>query len=245
MEEIERAFHELKSGRCVLIYDDDARERETDIVYASQFVTWKAIRHMRKDGGGLICTTVPQKARQMMGLPYFTDIFQKMSREYPVLSYLFPHDIPYDAKSSFGITINHRKTFTGITDRDRSLTIRRFSDFVRLALEGEKNIRKRFGDEFRSPGHVFLLNADKNLLDSRHGHTELATALIYMADLVPTATICEMMGDDGVSLSKNDAILYAKRKNYVFLEGKEIINFWKEYRKVKSNIREVKIAMEG
>ena len=60
--EVERALQALCRGEFVLVYDSDKRERETDLVLASQFVEHHSIRRMRKDGGGLICTTVPAAA---------------------------------------------------------------------------------------------------------------------------------------------------------------------------------------
>src|SRR5439155_23389007 len=78
-----------------------------------------------------------------------------------------------------------------------------------------------------SPGHVPLLNAAEPLLEGRRGHTELTTALMIMAGLAPTATICEMMADDGRALSKEDAKAYARARNLVFLEGQDIVRAWR------------------
>src|SRR5438876_9307714 len=71
-----------------------------------------------------------------------------------------------------------------------------------------------------------LLNAVDPLLVDRRGHTELTTALMLMAGLAPTATICEMMADDGRALSKQDAKAYARARNLVFLEGQDIVRAW-------------------
>jgi 3,4-dihydroxy 2-butanone 4-phosphate synthase len=59
----------------------------------------------------------------------------------------------------------------------------------------------------------------------------LATALVIMAGLVPSATVCEMMGGDGKALSKEDAKTYAKEQGLVFLEGAQVVEAWKESRK--------------
>jgi 3,4-dihydroxy 2-butanone 4-phosphate synthase len=147
---------------------------------------------------------------------------------------LAPNDIPYDTKSAFSITINHRHTFTGITDNDRAMTTSEFARLAKDALnDGAERSRTRFGHEFRSPGHVHLLNASKNLLVARKGHTELTTALLAMSGLVPSATICEMMGDDGNALSKEKAKEYARRFDLCFLEGKDIIDAWQDLGKAK------------
>ncbi len=216
---VDRAIRALKQGEMVLIFDGEGREEETDLVVASQFVTPEHIRRMRKHGGGLICTAVhPQIAREL-GLPFLSEVLSSAAERFPVLNALEANDIPYDERSSFSITINHRRTFTGITDSDRALTIR---ELARLAsLNGEK--RALFGRYFRSPGHVILLRAAEGLLRSRRGHTELSVALTEMAGLIPIATICEMMGDDGLALSKREARRYAERHGLVFLEGEEIV----------------------
>jgi 3,4-dihydroxy 2-butanone 4-phosphate synthase len=86
-----------------------------------------------------------------------------------------------------------------------------------------------FGKNFRSPGHVHLLCTSNDLLKSRKGHTELSTALMLMAKLAPSATICEMIGENGKSLTKNEAKKYAEKNRLMFLEGKEILEAWKSW----------------
>jgi len=216
---VERAIQALRRGEMVLIFDGEGREEETDLVVASQFITPEHIRRMRKDGGGLICTAVHPEIARELGLPFLSEVLSSAAERFPVLRSLEANDIPYDERSSFSITINHRRTFTGVTDSDRALTIR---ELARLAsLNGEK--RALFGKHFRSPGHVILLRAADGLLRSRRGHTELSVALAEMAGLTPMATICEMMGDDGLALSKREARRYAEKHGLVFLEGEEIV----------------------
>jgi len=224
-----KAIDEIKNGRIVLVYDADGREEETDMVIASEFVTPDTVRILRKDGGGLICTTADTRIQSALGLPFMTELFQGMADKYPVMDGLMPNDIPYDVKSAFGITINHRKTFTGITDDDRALTITEFASLAKRALSSEDGWAKNeFGKNFRAPGHVHLLNTSKRILETRFGHTELATALVIMAGLVPSATVCEMMGDNGKALSKEKARDYARAHGHMFLEGADIVAAWKE-----------------
>ena len=226
-DSVEEALDCLRKGKLVLVYDFDDRERETDIVIASQFVVPTTIRTMRKEGGGLICTTATSEISERLQLPFLADVLAYSSKQYPVLSSLAPNDIPYDTKSAFSITINHRKTFTGITDIDRALTTSEFAKLAKFALaNGEAEARAEFGRNFRAPGHVHLLNASKSILTKRKGHTELCTALLIMSGLTPSATICEIMGDDGNALSKTKAMEYAKKSDLCYLEGKDIIEAW-------------------
>ncbi len=224
---IDKALTCLKEGRFVLVYDFDNRERETDMVIASQHVTDSSIRSMRKDGGGLICTTASHEVAEKLQLPFMVDVLGEAHQRFPVLEGLAPNDIPYDTKSAFSITINHRRTFTGITDIDRALTTSEFAKLAGRSLrEQAEQVRAEFGGDFRSPGHVHLLRASKQLLVKRRGHTELTTALLAMSGLIPSATICEMMGDDGNALGKDKAKAYAERYGLCYLEGQEIIDAW-------------------
>jgi len=232
--ELERALKCLRDGRFVLLYDYDDRERETDMVIASQFVTPDAVRTMRKKAGGLICTTASHEIGEKLQLPFLADVLSDSSKSYPILDRLAPNDIPYDTKSAFSITINHRKTFTGITDNDRAMTTREFANLAKAALlEDSERARRDFGRDFRSPGHVHLLKASRQLLVTRKGHTELSTALLALSGLTPTATICEMMGDDGNALSKEKAKSYARRNDLCFLEGSDVIEGWKTLETLK------------
>ena len=110
---IDDAIAALRDGRFILLYDFDDREGETDFAIRSDAVTPRHILRMRKDGGGLICTAVDPVAAQRLGLPFASDVLQgtKVAEQ--------QGDIPYDRKnhSSFSLWVNHKNTFTGITDR--------------------------------------------------------------------------------------------------------------------------------
>lgn len=206
---IKRALESIRNGKPILVYDFDNRERECDLTVASEFITPDIIRHMRTIAGGLVCTTTPYKLAMDIGLPFMSDVFWDDIERYPILRAMAPTDIPYDkTKSSFGITINHRDTYTGITDKDRALTI---SEYTRIIFQKSsiEKIREELGKNFRSPGHVHLLNTTEKILETRFGHTELCTAVMHMAGVKPSATICEMMGNDGDSRSRSDVEIYA------------------------------------
>jgi len=215
-DKVERAIRDLKNGKIVLIHDSDAREDETDLILAAQFADKESIKTLRRDGGGLIVLMISSEIAEKFDLKYLADIYQDISDRYPTLGRLVPLDLPYDTKSSFSISINHRETFTGISDIDRSLTARRFAE-----LAGSGSIDD-FIREFRSPGHVPICIARKGLIRERKGHTELAVTLLKISNLIPVALGCEMMGEDGRSLSRELAERYAREKNLIFLEGYEV-----------------------
>ncbi len=220
---IEKAIEEIKKGNPVLIFDAEGREEETDIVFASQFVTPEKIRFMRKEGGGLICTTLPIRIAKIFGLPYLHEIFYKSG--YKIFDYV-SEKVRYDSLPAFSITINHVDNYTGISDIERAKTIVEFAKFV-SSVENMENPMAEFGSRFISPGHVHLLISSG--LERRKGHTELSTAVMELAGVVPSATIVEILGDDGYSLRKKDAIKFAESHNLIFVEGKDIIKRWQEW----------------
>ena len=230
MSALEQALEDLSNGRPVFVYDADGREEETDIVFYSGLVGPEDVRLMRKEGGGLICTTIIDRLAEDMGIPFLVDVFHAAEADFPVLKDSLPSKLPYDTKSAFSLTFNHRKCYTGITDKDRSMTISEFGRLVEQVDDSqEDDPGEAFASSFRVPGHVFLLRTSKHILKDRFGHTELSTALCIMAGLPPTATICEMMGDDGNALSKERARHFAEENGFQFLEGKDIVEVWKKW----------------
>ncbi len=184
MSGLDDAVRELRKGNFVLIHDSDGRENETDLVVAAKFVAPGHVARLRVDGGGLICLAVGGDISSRLGLPFTVDVHSLARDRFPVLGYLTPDDIPYDEKSSFSISINHRETFTGIPDGDRALTIQ---EFGRLCGDMPDDVMGEFGRRFRSPGHVQLLISSG--LDNREGHTELSTAMLELSGMTQVAAI--------------------------------------------------------
>lgn len=226
---VEVALQGLREGKFILIYDADGREEETDFVIGSEYIKTEHVYRMRHDGGGLIFLMIHHKIAEKLGLPYLSDVLYKSASKWSVFKELIPNDIPYDTRSSFSIPINHRKTFTGITDRDRAMTMSHFAVLAReVERFSETEAQRMFGERFRSPGHVPICIASDSLLKERKGHTELSVALAVMANIIPVATGCEMM-DTVESLPKNKAVEYAKKHGIPFLEGWEIVEAWERW----------------
>lgn len=225
---LDAALLALRAGRFVLVYDSDDRERETDFLVPAKAVTPAHIRTMRKDGGGLVFLAVDHEIHARLGLPYLQDLMEEASGNHPVFKHLVSDDIAYDARSAFSGWINHRQTYTGITDEDRSLTARRFGELSDSVMKLENgHALELFGKEFRSPGHVPVCSATAAPLTTRFGHSELAVALMHMAGVTPVALGCEMMGDDGKALSREAAREYARAHGHPFLEGRQIVEAWR------------------
>ncbi len=206
----------------MLVHDAPGRENEVDMVIAAESVGPKHVATMRRDAGGLICVALHSKIADNFGLPYLTEVYERASSRFNVLLSTRPDDLPYDERSAFSLAVNHRRTFTGITDVDRALTIQELGKLGTKALNGP--MEEEFGRNFRSPGHVPLLRAAGDLLAERRGHTELVVALAGLAGIVPAVAVCEMLdADTGKALSLAAASAYAGERGLPFLSGEEIV----------------------
>jgi len=222
-QNIKRALNALSAGKMILIYDSDSREGETDLVIPAKAVTYKDVKWMRKDAGGLICVAVDPLIAKQLRLPLMVDLVSEASKTSDFLGEIVEKvgDLDYDSRSSFSLWVNHRDTRTGIPDNERALTIQKIGEITEKNISGDIT---RFGDYFRTPGHVALLIAAEGLLDERKGQTELSIALARMAGITPAMVVCEMLDDNnGKALSKEKAKEYGKDNGLIFLEGQEII----------------------
>ena len=209
-EAAQAAIDAFARGEPVLIHDAADREGETDIVYTAGSVTPAAVARLRNDAGGLVCVALSDAVAEALDLPFMQSVL-----DHPTSA---DHELAYDERSSFSLTVNHRDTFTGITDDDRSVTI---TELAHLAAEPEPDA---FAESFRSPGHVHLLRAAPALLADREGHTELGIALAAAADQPPAVVVCEMLDDEtGGALSPADARAYAAEEGLHYVEGRAIV----------------------
>jgi 3,4-dihydroxy 2-butanone 4-phosphate synthase len=222
---IEDAIAAFSTGKFVLIHDDKGREDEVDMVVSAEFVTPMQVGIMRMHAGGLICTAITHEAASKLGLMYMHDILKYMSTTAPKLSELTFSRAPYGDRSAFSISVNHRDTYTGITDYDRALTINGIAEVCRnIDSDGPE----KFSNYFRAPGHVPILIASKRLLDDRIGHTELCMYLAKVSGLTHSVVMCEMLDiNTHRALTIDEAQKYAKENDILILEGSQLTNYAK------------------
>jgi 3,4-dihydroxy 2-butanone 4-phosphate synthase len=235
--DIEDALQALRAGKFILIHDSTSRENEVDMVVAAEHVSPEHVKIMRRDAGGLLCLALGREVAENLGLAYMHDIFRAAGKQYPILESLEEESTPYGGKPAFSITLNYRKTFTGVTDYERALTITELAHLVKRGPAKDGNgLRQRFSDEFKAPGHVHILIESKDSLRERRGHTELSVYLCRLAGTAPAAAICEMLdGRIYRALSIEDAADYAERNSIPLVDGQRVIaRFLDEQRAVTS-----------
>ena len=104
---IEEAVEDIKTGKMVILVDDEDRENEGDLTMAAAAITPEAINFMAMHGRGLICLSLTSERVEQLQLPMMTT----------------------DNTSSFGtaftISIEAKKgVTTGISAADRAVTIK-------------------------------------------------------------------------------------------------------------------------
>ena len=227
---VDDAIRAFSQGKPVMVFDSDFREKETDLLWPATAATPAVMRRLRIDCGGLLFLAIGDEIGQMFDLPWLQDLHThpELVNDNPVLSHLITNDLQYDTRSAFTLSINHRDTYTGITDRDRSLTTKRFGELSGSLLEksisGEEAY-KALGNEFRTPGHIPVCRESPGGLKSRQGHTELAVAIARLAGQVPATIGAEMLQPDGDgALSVKDARTYAAKHNIPMITGDDLLN---------------------
>jgi 3,4-dihydroxy 2-butanone 4-phosphate synthase/GTP cyclohydrolase II len=209
---IAEAVEEIKSGRMVVVVDDEDRENEGDLTMAAQFASAETINFMAVNGRGLICLALTEERAHKLHL----------------------HPMTRDNQSRFGtaftVSIEARQgVTTGISAADRARTIQVASD---PATEAEDLVR---------PGHVFPLVAREGGVLARAGQTEAAVDLARMAGLTPAGVICEIMNDDGTMARVPDLAPYCKRHGLKMITVADLIRHRRRTEKLVRQVAAVRL----
>jgi len=191
---IKEALDELRSGRMIVLVDDENRENEGDLVTAAEKVSPEAIAFMAKHGSGLICLALTTERADELQLP------------------LQPQRGPSRYGTAFTVSIEAREgVTTGISAHDRATTI---------LTAVRPDCRPR---DLCTPGHVFPLRARAGGVLARAGQTEGSVDLCRTAGLAPAAVICEIMNDDGTMARLPELQALAERHNLKICTVADII----------------------
>src|ERR1700723_1392620 len=66
---VPEAIEEIRSGRILVVVDDEDRENEGDLTIAAEKVTPEIINFMARPGRGLICLALPAERCDPLRLP--------------------------------------------------------------------------------------------------------------------------------------------------------------------------------
>ncbi|MFE1245708.1 bifunctional 3,4-dihydroxy-2-butanone-4-phosphate synthase/GTP cyclohydrolase II [Fictibacillus sp. NPDC058756] len=192
---IEQAVEDLKSGKIVIVVDDEDRENEGDFVALAEGITAESINFMVTHGRGLVCTPISE------------EIAVKLDLSPMVAANTDSHG------TAFTISVDHVSTTTGISAQERAATVRE--------LVNEDSVPS----DFKRPGHIFPLIGKKGGVLRRAGHTEAAIDLAKMAGSKSAGVICEIMKEDGTMARVPELVELAKQHNMKLITIKDLITY--------------------
>jgi 3,4-dihydroxy 2-butanone 4-phosphate synthase / GTP cyclohydrolase II len=193
---IKEALVDIRSGKMVILVDDEGRENEGDLCMAAQFVTPQAINFMARHGRGLICLTLTEEnADQLRLQPMVRDNRSRFGTAFTV-----------SIEAKLGVT-------TGISAADRATTIQA------AVADGARP------EDLVSPGHIFPIRARKGGVLVRSGQTEGSVDLARLACLKPAGVICEVMNDDGTMARMPDLEIFAREHDLKIVTIADLIDF--------------------
>lgn len=166
---IEEAIADLKSGKVIIVVDDEDRENEGDFIAVAELITPEIINFMATHGRGLICTPLEEKRADELGL-------QLMVNSNTAL---------HETAFTVSIDLIGHGCSTGISAYDRATGIRMLTDPAAKP------------SDFARPGHIFPLRAKTGGVLRRTGHTEAAVDLAKLAGHCPCGVLVEILNEDG------------------------------------------------
>lgn len=197
LDSIEEAIADIKSGKLVIVVDDEDRENEGDFITAAQNVTPEVINFMATHGRGLICA------------PLTISRCEELKLDMMVHSNTATHETPFTVSVDL---IGHGCT-TGISAADRSKTIK--------ALISKDTKPEELG----RPGHIFPLKARNGGVLRRAGHTEATIDLARLAGFESAGVLVEIMNEDGSMARLPNLIKIAKRFDLKLISIKDLIEY--------------------
>lgn len=162
----------FRNGDFVVVMDDLDRENEGDLIIAAENMTTEQMAFMVRHSSGYVCAPITPALTERLKLPQMVQ----------------DSEDPRGTAYTISVDAADPSVTTGISARDRALTVRRLADPTSTPAS------------FRRPGHVLPLRARSGGVRVRRGHTEAGVDLCRLAGKPEVAVICELV-DDGEEAS--------------------------------------------
>ena len=193
---IEAAIERIRTGRIVVVVDDEDRENEGDLIMAADKVTPEAVNFMAKYGRGLVC--VPMLGERLDAL----QISMMVSDNTAPLG------------TAFTVTVDARRgVTTGTSAYDRAVTIKTLVDPATRPAD------------LTRPGHILPLRAMPGGVLRRSGHTEAAVDLARLAGCAPAGVICEVLDEEGSMARVPQLLALARQHDLLVVTIKDLIEY--------------------
>ncbi|MAW64812.1 MAG: bifunctional 3,4-dihydroxy-2-butanone-4-phosphate synthase/GTP cyclohydrolase II [Flavobacteriales bacterium] len=194
---IEEAIEDIKSGKVIIVVDDENRENEGDFLCAAKSVTPEIINFMATHGRGLICAPLVEERCEELGLNLMVE----------------SNNAAYETPFTVSVDLIGHGCTTGISAQDRAKTVKALIDPATRP------------EELGKPGHIFPLKAKKSGVLRRAGHTEAAIDFSRLAGFEPAGVIVEIMNEDGTMARLPDLIKIAERFDLKIVSIEDLISY--------------------
>ena len=168
LTDIPAALEALRTGRPVIVVDNESRENEGDVIMAAEFATQEWLAWTIRHTSGFVCAPMTNEIADRLELPLMV-----VDNQDPLGT---AYTISVDAADRLS---------TGISAADRAHTLRVLADPTATPTR------------LRRPGHILPLRANDGGVRTRPGHTEAAVDLLKLAGLMPVGVIAEIVAEDG------------------------------------------------
>ncbi|MCW2697670.1 MAG: ribBA [Modestobacter sp.] len=216
LDSIESAIAAIKDGRPVVVIDDEDRENEGDLIFASELATPELVAFMVRYTSGYICVAVTEDDADRLDLPPMFRVNQDRRGT--------AYTVTVDARE--GIT-------TGISAADRAATIRLLASAETASVD------------LARPGHIVPLRAKDGGVLRRPGHTEAAVDLAVLAGLRPSGTLCEVVSEqDPTGMARGDELrVFADAHDLVMVSIADLIAYRKRFDKLVERVAEARVPL--
>ena len=206
------AIQAVRSGKLIIIIDDEDRENEGDLMVAAERVTPDIINFMAKYGRGLICLPLRKERLKALNLP------------------LMVAENTAQFQTAFTVSIDAKEGITtGISSYDRAKTI-----LTAIAP-------KTSPSDLARPGHIFPLKAMNGGVLERAGQTEAAVDIARLAGLKEAGVICEIMNEDGTMARMPQLETYSQTYDIPILTITDLIKYRMKTETLVQKIEEAKL----
>jgi len=194
---IEEAIEDIKSGKLLIVVDDEDRENEGDFICSAELITPEIVNFMAKHGRGLICAALPEERCEELELNLMVGNNTSL----------------HETQFTVSVDLLNEETSTGVSARDRALTIKSLVDPSTKPYD------------LGRPGHIFPLKAKAKGVLRRAGHTEAVVDLTRLAGLLPGGALVEILNDDGTMARLDDLLILSQKFNIKIIAIKDLITY--------------------
>ena len=213
---IEDAIEDIRTGKILIVVDDEDRENEGDFICSAELITPEIVNFMAKHGRGLICAALPEERCEELELDLMVGINTSI----------------HETQFTVSVDFINEETTTGVSAKDRALTIKALVDPVTLPKD------------LARPGHIFPLKAKAKGVLRRAGHTEAVVDLTRLAGLRPGGALVEIMNDDGSMARLRDLQKISEKFNIKIISIKDLIKYTLERDSIIERGERVKLPTE-